>query len=65
MGKFLNKMYSSDNVLSLDLRNLKISFLSLGSYSSVFINSFMKEDPVIEKPAYWFAMQINGLVSIW
>ena len=28
-------------------------------------NSFMTEVSIIYKPAYWFAEQINGLVSIW
>ena len=28
-------------------------------------NSFMTEVPVIKKPVYRFALQINGLVSIW
>ena len=28
-------------------------------------NSFMTEVPIILKPVYWFAMQINGLVFIW
>ena len=27
--------------------------------------SFMTEVRIILKPVYWFAMQINGLVSIW
>ena len=29
------------------------------------INSFMTEAVIIYKPVYWFAPQINGLVSIW
>ena len=28
-------------------------------------NSFMTEVPMIQKPVHWFAIQINGLVSIW
>ena len=29
------------------------------------LNSFMTEVPIIQKPVHWFALQINGLVSIW
>ena len=28
-------------------------------------NSFMTKVPIIQKPVHWFALQINGLVSIW
>ena len=28
-------------------------------------NSFMTETVIIQKPAHWFALQINGLVSLW
>ena len=30
-----------------------------------FINSFITETVIIQKPAHWFTEQINGLVSIW
>ena len=36
--------------------------------SGIFIfdfNVFMAKVPIIWKSVYWFAMQINGLVSIW
>ena len=29
------------------------------------LNSFMKEAVIIQKLVQWFALQINGLVSIW
>ena len=29
------------------------------------VNYFVTEGVIMQKPVYWFALQINGLVSIW
>ena len=29
------------------------------------INSFMTKVPIIQKPVHWFAVNINGLASVW
>ena len=54
---------------SLDIRKFwKDVFLqqTFDNYLSwLKINSFLKEAPVISKRIHCFAMQINGLVSIW
>ena len=54
---------------SLDIRKFwKDVFLqqTFDNYLSwLKINSFLKEAPVISKRIHCFAMQINGLVSMW
>ena len=37
---------------------------SLPNFSSL-VNYFMTEVPIIYKSVHWFALQINGLISIW
>ena len=38
----------------------------IGKYKLAFnFNFFMMEVPIIYKPVHWFALQINGLVSMW
>ena len=37
----------------------------INTWASIVVNSFMTEAVTIQKPVHWFALQINGLVSIW
>ena len=38
---------------------------TITKYCIPIINIFMTEVPIINKTIHWFALQINGLVSLW
>ena len=46
------------------LQKFVIAFLFL-ELKPCWFNSFMTEFSIIKKPVHWFALQMNGLVSIW
>ena len=48
------------------LQKFIIAFLFLELIEKTgWFNSFMLHVSIIKKPIHWFALQINGLVSIW
>ena len=47
------------------MKNLIFSAVESRPQQFQEFNSFMTEADIIKKPVYWFAEQINGLVSIW
>ena len=47
------------------LQKFVIAFLFLELIKTCWFNSFLTEVSIKKKPVHWFALEMNGLVSIW
>ena len=58
---YFNPLTNFEKVFLFFFGSLKVIFVN----KNYVFNSFMTEVLIIQKPVYWLAVQVNGLVFIW